>query len=804
MRCPSCNNDNAGDARFCSECRHPLRSEGDPAGVGEGAELWIVGRSDRARVQIDLPSVSWEHVAVRNEGDALFVRDLGSTNGTWYITDKVQPVGDEEVRVGPEGALLLGSHRLPVSLLLERLGLETQSPQPVELALEEQPAAVTIGRDPGCDLVLDDPLISRRHVRVSREGEGWRVEDLHSVNGTWLENRRLHDEVVPDTVVLNLGSWEVRLSPSAIRSEPLRGQIRLDVEDVEKAVPGVERLLLHPLSFSVFPSEIVGILGDSGAGKTTLLQVIAAVEYATGGRVRLNGVSIADQFERFRGLIGYVPQDDIVHADLTPYQALYYSARLRLPSDTSDEEIGRRIDQVLEDLDLTAQRDVRIGDVQSKTLSGGQRKRVNLGMELVTDPLILFADEPTSGLSYSDSEEVVAALRKVADKGRPVIVSIHQPSGSLYAQLDLALILGRGGKLAYFGPTCPDSYQFFEAQSGQPETIFGALSSEPLETWIERYGRSEVRKRWVTERQGRELPETKGPPHRRRGIHGGRALLTLIARTMRLKFQSGRAWIKYLASPAVILLLMMFIYQGVTEPGKEVFKRANPLFFLAMSSLFFGLFNAATEIASERPIFRRERLAGLGIGPYVLSKLAVLGVLTTIQVTLLCLPALLLLRLDGSLWVQFGALLLTGWAAVTTGLLLSSLAPRPESALILVPIILIAQMLLSGFIEPIRSTGERALAAPMAIRWSTELLLHAEYTQLPRSTVKQPIPPAAIWKALYVDNRGYRFHSQGQTAATLLLLAILYLLLTALVLRVRDPAVLRRRRRLPRQTPSAC
>jgi len=794
MDCPRCNSPNADDARFCSECRHALG--GLPEPLSAEADVWIVGRAKTARVQIDLDSVSWEHLAVRADGPTLYVWDLGSTNGTWYLGNEVQPVTDKEVAVDPGGALLLGSHRLPVSLLMERLGLARRSPLPVELDVEARTAPVLIGRDPGCDVVLDDPLISRKHLRITRQGDGWRSEDLGSVNGTWLAGRRIRDEVVALDATLNLGSWEVRLGPTHLRPEPLRGQIRLDVETIEKRVRGLERPLISDITFSVFPSEIVGILGDSGAGKTTLLQVIAAVEYATGGRVLLNGVSIADHFDRFRGLIGYVPQDDIVHPDLTPHQALYYSARLRLPSDTTDAEIERRIDQVLKDLDLVAQRDVRIGDVRDKTLSGGQRKRVNLGMELVTDPLILFADEPTSGLSYSDSEEVVAALRKVADKGRPVIVSIHQPSGSLYHELDLALILGRGGRLAFFGPTSPDSYRFFGATPGQPETIFRKLAAEPLDTWIERYDTSEIRHRWVTERQGRDLPETHSPPGRRYSIQRGRALLTLIARTLRLKLQSSRAWFRYLASPVVILGLLLIIYQGVTGPEVDLFKRANPLFFLAMAALFFGLFNAATEIASERPIFRRERLAGLGIGAYLLSKVAVLGLVTAVQVLVLTLPALWILQFDGAASVQIGALVLTGLVALATGLLLSSLAPRPEAALILVPILLIAQMLLAGFIEPIGTPAKRAMGAPMAIRWSTELLLHTEYDHLDRGpTLIQPASQGQKWRALYTTNRGYRFESKGWTFAWLGITGLVYLLGTAGALRLRDPAVLRRRRR---------
>lgn len=813
--CPRCGGENAPDARFCAECGAPLeappaheRSSSEAAGGRTGwspgsstrssspeaeAGPWLVGRSPEADVTIALPSVSWKHLAVSRSPDGvLSAWDLGSTNGTWYGLETMAPVGPAPTPIALEGALLLGSHRLPVSLLWERLGLDQEAPRPVNLSLTEPNETLVVGRDPACDVVLDDPMVSRRHLRLTRAAEGWEAEDLGSVNGTWYEGHRILTEHLPPDALLQLGSWELRLAPGTLHPEPLRGQVRLDVTRVTRHIEGMDVPVVQDVSFSIFPSEIVGILGDSGSGKTSLLQVVAAVERATGGTVQLNGESLTEHFDRYQGLIGYVPQDDIVHPELTVYQALYYSARLRLPADTTEPEIHGRVERVLEDLDLTERKDLRIGDVRDKTLSGGQRKRVNLGMELVTDPLILFADEPTSGLSYRDSEEVLRALRKVANKGRPVLISIHQPSGTLYRQLDLALILAPGGRLVFFGPTEPDSYAFFAGRPGQPETIFRRLAEDPADAWAKRYEASDTRRRWVSERQGREIPEVTSPPGRRRPLAGRRTLVTLVARLGRLRLGSGRAWLRYLAAPAIILVLLLAIYHGVTDPGKPLIKRANPLFFLAMSSLFFGLFNAATELVAERPIFRRERLAGLGIPPYLLSKLAVLGAITTMQVLTLAVPALALLGLTSALWIHLGTLILTGLVAVSTGLLLSSLAPRPESALIFVPIVLIAQLMLSGFIEPVRSTTQQTLAAPMAVRWAAQIMMDAEQETL--STAPRPplgISERTTWRALFVQRQGYSFEQKRITALILAAIGASLLLLTAWSLRRRDPDVLR-------------
>jgi ABC transport system ATP-binding/permease protein len=220
------------------------------------------------------------------------------------------------------------------------------------------------------------------------------------------------------------------------------------------------------------------------------LQILCGEEAPSSGEILLNGENLFDNFDRYRSAIGYVPQDDILHKDLTVYQALYFSARMRLPPDTTELEIDRRINQTLQELNLTDQKDQLIGSVENKVLSGGQRKRVNLGVELVSDPVLLFLDEPTSGLSSSDTADIITVLRELANRGKTIILTIHQPSVEVYNKMNYVLLLAKGGQLAFFGPPNPDSFDYFEVSKQTPDEVISNLDKKTPKDLSESYRKS--------------------------------------------------------------------------------------------------------------------------------------------------------------------------------------------------------------------------------------------------------------------------------------------------------------------------
>src|SRR4029077_20311186 len=222
------------------------------------------------------------------------------------------------------------------------------------------------------------------------------------------------------------------------------------------------KILLDHVSFKALPGDMIALMGPSGAGKTTLLLTLNGYLPPSSGQVRINGDDLYADYDALRGVIGYVPQDDIVHPELTVFEAVKYSARFRLPNDYSEAEIDARVEQTLKDLGLEAVMNLQIGKPEKKVLSGGQRKRVNIALELVTDPVILFLDEPTSGLPPDDTTARITLLSDLTRKtGKTIIMTIHQPAKDEFEKFNLAFIMGYGGIPTYFGPTGDAAYAFF-------------------------------------------------------------------------------------------------------------------------------------------------------------------------------------------------------------------------------------------------------------------------------------------------------------------------------------------------------
>lgn len=276
-----------------------------------------------------------------------------------------------------------------------------------------------LGRDLTCDHVLNYPMVSRRHACLHRWADGTVLEDLDSTNGTFINGQRIKGKVLVRTGdVISLGSFSFTLAGDGkLHKRDLRGNVNLVARKLAVDIPA--RRLLENVSLVVQPGELVGLMGASGAGKTTLLNALNGYAVPSEGKVLLNGHDLYAWYREFAPFIGYVPQDDIIHRDLTVFQALYYSARLRLPTDTSDAEIETRVQELLHNLGLEGTEEVLIGSPEKRGISGGQRKRVNIAMELLTEPLVLFLDEPTSGLSSEDALVVMKVLRGLADQEKP-------------------------------------------------------------------------------------------------------------------------------------------------------------------------------------------------------------------------------------------------------------------------------------------------------------------------------------------------------------------------------------------------
>ena len=741
-----------------------------------------VGRDAENDIVLDAAMVSAFHCTITLVSrDQVTVQDLGSTNGT-FLNDRTSRIS--EAAASPGDVLYLGSYRLPLARVVKLLSGGGRRAN--ELPLPAR-SPFTIGREAtAVDLVLDKPQISRRHLEVRRVGDAFEVTDLGSANGTFLNGTRIVGAVrVTAADRLSVGSLQFRLDPAAgvLRKEYL-GDIILQAEGVSVDVPdakspGGRKRILDNVSFTVFPTEFVGLMGPSGAGKTTLMMALNGYAVPSEGQSFLNGTDLYENYDAFRGNIGYVPQDDIIFPQLTVYESLYYTARLRLPADTSHEEIDAKIERILAKLEIQQTRDVQIGDAIRKGISGGQRKRVNLAQELITEPALLFLDEPTSGLASEDTINVMRLLRGLANDGKTILLTIHQPSLEAYRLMDSVIYLVQGG-MAYYGPTYPDSIAYFHPEVTDPAELEqllndpaaalrplaheqrDALSAPTAEERQQRvrelidgraatYAASTYHQELVVERRvGQRSVELRAGSKQktnRRGLWRQWRILSERAARIKWKDRTNTA-ILTMQAPIIAAVLAFVFSRGGTTYFDQLARGPAALFLLVASAVWFGCSNSAREIVGEQAIYRRERMVNLIIPSYVLSKFAVLGAVCALQCAVLLGLTYAPLHLSGSPLVMYGLLLLTSLAGLGMGLTLSALANSSEAAIALVPLLLIPQIILGGVIMPIQdlSPAMRTLASTMAARWGFEAMLHAEYGDDDLSAMQKECGiPDCVW-----------------------------------------------------------
>jgi ABC-type multidrug transport system ATPase subunit len=711
-----------------------------------------IGREPDNDISLDYPMISGHHARILVGGGKAIIEDLGSMNGT--------AIGrpENKIKRSPltkDDTVFFGSFRIPASRLLPGKLTMGQTPQ-AELEFKGQ--EMTLGRNPECDHMLDYPMVSWRHAKLSHIGGVITVEDLGSTNGTFVNGRRITGPVtVNQGDVISLGSYTLRLtSAGTFEKRDYRGNLTVEARNVTVDVPG--KRLLEEISLTIYPSELVGLMGPSGAGKTTLMMALNGYTRPSYGSVLFNGVDLYQNYNHFCGHIGYVPQEDIMHRELTVRQALYYTARLRLPSDTSDAEIEARIQTVLAQLGIESVADVIIGSPEKKGISGGQRKRVNLAMELLTDPSLLILDEPTSGLASDDALMVMKKLKQLADAGKTILITIHQPGIEIFKLMDSLVVIGKDkdspqpGRLVYFGPAYPDSINFFDpngvpglkpgAEPG-PDRVLDGLRDVGAEECVRRYAASSYKRDYVDARAGQLPPglaqDLSSNVRRQFGLG---QWWTLVRRCFNIKLKdlSGTA-ILLTQAPIIALLIAMIFGKSESDWVRAANATRLTIFLMSLAALWFGCSNSAREIVSEMAIYRRERLVNLKIPSYVASKFTVLGLLCLLQCAILLGIVKYGCDLQGPWLPMYGVLILTALTGVALGLTASSLARTQEFATSLVPIILLPMIILGGALKARHDMPWPGIAQVMASRWSYESLLLIESGHHSNNLVQIPVTP---------------------------------------------------------------
>jgi ABC-type multidrug transport system ATPase subunit len=470
---------------------------------------------------------------------------------------------------------------------------------------------------------------------------------------------------------------------------------------------GGRRQLLHRVSFSVAPGELVAVAGGSGAGKTTLLETMAGLRAPSEGTVLHDGVPVAAGTPA-AARVGYVPQDDIIHRDLPLRRTLRYAAGLRLPAGTTAAAADRIVDETLRTLDLADREGVRVG-----VLSGGQRKRASIAVELLTRPRVLFLDEPTSGLDPSTSAELLAVLRRLTEHGVTVVLTTHDPTD--IEACDRVVFLARNGHLAFAG-TPADAKAYFEVDHlSHVYRALADLTSPP--TWAE------------------PMPDLAAAPAARATpprttVGPFRQWALLCRRSIDVMVRNRLTLAVLLGSPALVTAMMVVLFRAGSfgSPGDGAPGPTQLVFWIAFDGFFFGLTYGLLQIVGEGPVFRRERFAGLSPGAYVLAKVAVLTPLLALVAAVLLGALRVLDRLPALGWPTFLALfftlLLESMAALALGLLVSAAVADAAQATLALPMMCFPQVLFAGAIVPVHQMAlpGRVISLAMANRWAFEAL----------------------------------------------------------------------------------
>ena len=766
-------------------------------------EVTRLGRDPEMEVAIEASAavVSRRHAEIRRRDGQFVLHDLGSFNGTLINDQRITtptPLYDgDRIQLGMGGPILrfvdpahpapaglshagqraVGSSVPPAQMppvsgpLAEVAGMHTMVVKAGSGALQQPQAqtpqgggaqpqllmqrpfdkpTLSIGRAPDNDLHLDGLQISNHHARLHNSGGQVIIEDTGSTNGVYVNGVRITGRrPVQNRDIVQIGPFVLQADPQrGIAVFDTRSKTRIDVIDITKEVQnrsgGGKIKLLDDVDLTILPNEFVGLLGPSGAGKSTLMDALNGMRPATAGHVLINNLDLYQHLDSIKQSIGYVPQDDIIHRELTVYRTLYYVARLRLSRDVSTQEIDQIVNEVMDVTGLSERRDVPVGQ-----LSGGQRKRVSIAVELITKPSVIFLDEPTSGLDPATEEKIMKLFRQIAESGRTVILTTHAMEN---VKLFDKIVVMMRGKLVWYGPpkealahikadSFKDLYDKLEAPIEERVAKMGVLppnatkeqkaafkrqkeqiSEEVAEEWKRHFMQTQQYQRFVAQPlrdlANRRDGQTVAPTKRRPTVTDALRQWGTLARRYMEVLGRDRFNLLILFGQAPIVAFLTYLVVGHDSPRDFIF------FVLSLVAVWFGTSVAAREIIRERAVYNRERMVNLGLLPYVGSKLFVLSMIVGAQCIMLW-GTLKLLHLAGLMEMpgylggipQLLIMIMTGVVGIALGLFVSAIVKTSEMATSLVPLILIPQILFSGLVGVPKGLS-KAVGLAMPATWA--------------------------------------------------------------------------------------
>jgi ABC-type multidrug transport system ATPase subunit/pSer/pThr/pTyr-binding forkhead associated (FHA) protein len=729
------------------------------------SESFIVGRNETANVCVLDQTCSRQHFRIIQRDGAYYVQALNALNPTYH---NGRPIINQE-RIEHGAVLQAGQTRFQFLL---QPGGNSSAHQAVAVAVPLQQLAtlmagvlpahvlrlpsqvfplsgeMIIGREQQrVDIHLPHPQVSRWHASIALQGTTVTLTDLNSANGTFVNGRRIKAPLILQPGdQLDIGPYALQFTGTVLVPQPRMDNVELVARGIKRTVKnrdtGQPLALLDDINLVIRPREFVCLLGPSGSGKSTLLSALSGRIPADAGVVLLNGKNLYANFEALKQDIAVVPQKDVLHESLAVGQALWYTAKLRMPPDTSPVEIESVLEEMLRTVGLSARRATCI-----RHLSGGQVKRASLANEILCKPSLLFLDEVTSGLDEQTDREVMKLFRSLADSGKTVVCVTHSLA-NVERTCHLVVILTAGGKLAFVGTPSAALTYFSIDRLGD---VYDRLAEQPPEYWQQMFLKSPLWQTYV----GTRLPAdstTIQPMEFRPPARVGKWLGSFVRQTILLTSRYAAIWrgdslalLAMFLQALVVAFLIGLLFGNLEKlkteqvPIEHAERSVKLMFLLAISSFWFGCNNAAKEIVKERTIFTRERDFNLLVGSYYVSKLLLLTVFSWLQTILLYVIVSIWCTPPGSFLTELIVLLAVALAGVTLGLAISALAATEEMAITLIPLAVIPQIILSGTIAPLAGFSKILAHLGISTYWGKRGLDAC----LPEH-VAQAVPPAGL------------------------------------------------------------
>ena len=650
---------------------------------------WLLGSAEDAHITLNNARISKHHLQIiYNKEGELHVQDLGSTNGTFLNGIKIEK---SKLLKHKDKLQLAGLNDVLIVIEKPTSNAITDTQNAIIDKFKDK-NRIVIGRNSDCDVVLNYGTVSKWHAAITKKSANrYTIEDGGSTNGTFVNGRRIKKltEII-STDKIFIGRHQLSLEG---KIKDLNEELAITAVGIEKTYPnGVKAL--KKMDLSIPSKSLIAIMGPSGCGKSTLLKALNGDTPASKGRIFLFNQELSANWQYLKTQIGYVPQDDIVHKELTVRQCLFFTAKLRLEN-LSNDEIDEKINQVLTDLNMLDKKDNLIS-----SLSGGQRKRVSIAVELMTDPLIIFLDEPTSPLDPQTVDDFLGIMKRLSEKGTTVLMVTHKPEDLEY--MDEVIFMAEGGHMVFYGDS-KRYKEYFNVKTAV--SVFSQISGKNAKIWIEKY------------LNPRPLSNTSSsssvrPPSETSML---KQFLWLTKRYFTIKTNDRVNTLLMLAQAPIIAILICLIFKEISSAV---------LFMISISAIWLGAQNAAREIVSEGAIYKRERMYNLEIFPYILSKITVLSVVSLIQSFVFIIILFIhfnsaIVELNEPHYLFFWMLFLS-IASTFLGLLLSSLVKTSERAMTILPLILLPQIMLAGLIAKVSNGFVEFISYLTISRWGVE------------------------------------------------------------------------------------